>query len=186
MGKPAYKLLPPAAVLVPNLLGEQERAFLFSVKNSVEFPRGTRIHDNRVGLVVPRETARIEIGRPDGAEFSIHHDDFRMMKAGLIQPYIASLFHEFMGVVETTVRCQGYIALHAEHDINLHPPLHSIFQCLLDRTVEREIGVYDAYAVLRKAYGIGVKLTYNLVAGTWLAIDDAHHFLTGASCSIRL
>ena len=106
------------------------------------------------------------------------------MKAGLIHPHGASVFHQLVGVVKSTVRRQGNVTFHTQHDLYLHAALSRILQCFLDFMIQREIRVDDHDAVLRIVDGMGIKLTDDLIGCVWLTIDDADHLVAG--CGARV
>lgn len=62
MGKPATEPVTARAPLFPRLGGELEAVFLLTVEEMGELVRRTWVDDDRVLLIVPRETACVEVG----------------------------------------------------------------------------------------------------------------------------
>ena len=114
MSEPPFELIPSAAPLVPAVLGEQEAVFLLFLEDVVELLCRALVQYHRIFFPVPSEAPRIKVCRAYGAYPSVDHYDFGMVEARLVHPYLASIFHEFMGIVETAVGSQWYVALHAE------------------------------------------------------------------------
>ena len=86
-------------------------------------------------------------GKENAMLAGFDHDDLRMMEAGLVDPYLASLLLQLVTVIEDTVRCKGYVAWLCYHYLHCDASLHGICQRPSYLRYKSEIGVYEAYSV---------------------------------------
>ena len=110
MGEPSPEALPRCPPLFVDTVGEIERVFLVALEHISQLACYVLVKDGEVHLIVTFEAARIEVCRAYSAVSAIDHDNLRMMEAGLVDPYLASLLLQLVTVIEDTVRCKGYIA----------------------------------------------------------------------------
>ena len=135
--------LPWCSPLFPFFFGEVETIFLFAIEKVIQLLCGARIEDYSILFIVPTQASCIEIGTANGAKSSVDGDDFCVMKPRLVEPNVATSFHEFVGIVETAVGSEGNIAAHAQHDVDFHASGSSALERLFQLVVEGEVGVDD-------------------------------------------
>ena len=184
MGEPSPEALPRCPPLFVDTVGEIERVFLVALEHISQLACYVLVKDGEVHLIVTFEAARIEVCRAYSAVSAIDHDDFRMMEAGLVDPYLASLLLQLVTVIEDTVRCKGYIAWLCYHYLHCDASLHSICQRPSYLRYKSEIGVYEAYRVLGVAYGVVVELAYSLGRTMWLTVYCGTEHTVSCVCPI--
>ncbi len=185
MGEPSDELLPWRSELVPRLFREIDALLLVVVEDIVELARGVRVDDDGVFLVIPAEAAGVEVGAADGAEAAVDHDDFGVVEARLVQPYVHAALHQLVYIIEYAVRSQRNVALCRYHYLNLHAALDRVAQRFLQLAVEGQIRIDELDGVLGAVDGVLVERPDDLVRRARLAVDDAHHLAAGCLRGVR-
>ncbi len=173
MGEPAAEFLPRCSELVPRFFRQSETVFFVLVEHFVELPRDGFVDDDGVGLVVPTQRPRIEVGTADGAKTTIDGDDFRVVEAWLVHPNLNAAFHQFVDIVENAVGRERNVALRGNHDFDLHAALDGLPNLALELAVDGQIGVDEFDAVLRVVDGVIVEFADDFVRRAGFAVDDA-------------
>ena len=173
MGEPTAEFLPRRAELVPRFLGEPETVFFVLIEHIVELSRDGGIDDDGVGLVVPTQRTRIEVGTADGAKTAIDGDDFRVVESRLVHPNLNAALHQFVNIVENAVGREWNVALRGNHDFDLHAALDGLSQLLFQFAVERQIRVDEFDAVLRVVDGVVIEISDDFVRFAGFAVDNA-------------
>lgn len=185
MAYESAEALPWCSPLFPFFFGEVETIFLFAVEQVVQLLCGAGVEDYGILFIIPTEAPCIEVGTANGAKLSVDGDDFGVMKPRFVEPDVATSFHEFVGIVETTVGSEGNIAAHTQHDVDFHASGSSALERLFQLVVEGEVGVDDFNTVAGVIDGREIELADNLIAGVGLTIDDAHLLVPFACAHVR-
>ena len=97
------------------------------------------------------------------------------MEARRVHPYPATVFHQFVGIVEATIWRQRDVAVGREHYLYLYTTLDSILERFLEFPIQCEVGVDEFDAVLGTVDGVLVEIPDYIIACARLAIDNAHN-----------
>ena len=186
MTEPTSGTLPWCTPRFPCLFCEIEAIFFLTVKKVVQLLCCAFVEDDGVFFVVPTKASSVKVGASDSTYLSIHHDNFGVVKARSVHPNVATGFHQFVCIVETTVGGQWNIALCAEHDFYLDSSLSSLFQCFLQLMIKRKVGIDNLYAVFCAVDGRQIKLPNDGIACSRFAVDDADRFMTGCFARVFL
>ena len=175
MSYPSPELLPRGAPFIPFLFVQEKTVLLVVFEEIVQFAGSMAVHDYSIGFIVPAQTACIQIGTSHGAHFPIDHDNLGVMEPRRVHPYPATVFHQFVGIVEATIWRQRDVAVGREHYLYLYTTLDSIFERFLEFPVQCEVGVDELDAVLGTVDGVLVEIPDYIIACARLAIDNAHN-----------
>lgn len=179
--KPSSESLPPSAPLPPILLVEQETVLFLSIKEMYKLVCCTWVYDDSIFFVIPTETACIEVGTSHGTEFPVYHDDLGVMESFGVHPYIATCLHQFVGVIESAVWCQGDITFGREHDFYLYSSFYSLFERFFEVVAQCEVRTDEFDAILGIVDSVHIEIADDILRDMWFAVDDAHHFVIGGS-----
>ena len=110
MSKPPPEFLPWRAPFIPCSLCQQKAILLVLLKQVIELLSRAGIHNDSIGLHVPTQTARVEVSTSHRTALPVYKNNLSVVKAGRVHPHLASLFHELVGIVKSTIGCEGNIA----------------------------------------------------------------------------
>ena len=131
MSYPSLEFLPRRAPFIPFLFVQEKTVLLVVFEEIVQFAGSMAVHDYSIGFIVPAQTACIQIGTSHGAHFPIDHDNLGVMEPRRVHPYPATVFHQFVGIVEPTIWRQRDVAVGREHYLYLYTTLDSILERFL-------------------------------------------------------
>src|SRR5574344_2143718 len=108
-----------------------------------------------------------------------------MVKTAFVYPYVHTMLHQSVYIVEHTVRRQWDVAMGRNHYFNFYTSFDSIAQSLFQSVVECEIRIDEFDTVLGIIDCVCIEFAYDIIAGMRLSVDDAHHLMSGRQTSIR-
>ena len=111
MGEPSHKLFPWCAKLVPAVLREFETRIFVVVKHIRKLLCGAVVNNNGILLEVEIKTAGVEISTAYSTKPSVYHNHFGVMEPILVYPYVNTMFHKPVNVIEHAVGRKGYVAM---------------------------------------------------------------------------